>query len=419
MVYMILKNKKMLQKHVVGFAFFFGIIILSIITGIKCVYLKRQINEHLFETSQNKYPSFFLENKYNIKNKTFFKNHKKIKYHNKRESEKKRNKPYLLYGHKKKNKNNIGNKNNDDKNLEQTLKTKTSTKWNQTNKNEKGKGGEINYDEDDEENEKKTKKAKKAKKIEKAISNDIKEEIKKKNNETLTLKNCSIKKNKLNNLMNQNEENNSTHDQVENGDEDEDEDEDGEENEDENGEEIIITEDEFENLSKLCSEKMNKIYDHIKKESYRFNLNNVSSAMFESERVKINEQIYTINHICHIKKKENLFIITPYDPYFVNFIYIHFTKEYNELKFYIKDKSVYAVIPPLSEHLKNEIKNKIKDKIEESKITLRNLRKKFMNKLEKIKNYIGKDIYFKQKNHIQSLHDQTKKNIEKIFNEAI
>lgn len=164
---------------------------------------------------------------------------------------------------------------------------------------------------------------------------------------------------------------------------------------------------------------MNKVYEHIKKESYRFNLNNVSSAMFENEKVKINERIYTINHICHIKKKENLFIITPYDPYFVNFIYLHFTKEYSELKFYIKDKSICAVIPPLSEHLKNEIKNKIKDKIEESKITLRNVRKKFMNKLEKIKNYIGKDIYFKQKNHIQSLHDQTKKKIEKIFNEAI
>ncbi|CAD2097038.1 ribosome-recycling factor, putative [Plasmodium vinckei] len=390
-------------------------IILSITTGIKCVHLKRQINENLFETSQHKYPSFFLGDKYNIKNRHFLKNHNKIKYHNKKESESKRNDSYLLYGHKKKNKNNV-----ESSSLEQTLKTKTSAKWNQTNKNEKGKGGEINYDEDDEdidmdddeENEKKTNKQ---------ISKNIKEEIKKKNNETLTLKNCSIKKKKLNNIMDQDEEENSTHEQTDEMDETEEgeDDEDINEEFEDEEEEIVITEEEFGNLSKLCSEKMNKVYEYIKKESYRFNLNNVSSAMFENEKVKINEQIYTINHICHIKKKENLFIITPYDPYFVNFIYQHFIKEYNELKFYIKDKSVYAVIPPLSEHLKNEIKNKIKDKIEESKITLRNVRKKFMTKLEKIKNYIGKDIYFKQKNHIQSLHDQTKKSIEKIFNEAI
>ncbi|SCM04936.1 ribosome-recycling factor, putative [Plasmodium chabaudi adami] len=407
----------MLQKHAFGFAFYFGFIILSIITGIKCVHLKRQINENLFETPQHKYPSFFLGDKHNIKNRHFLKNRNKIKYYNKEESKNKRNNPYLLYGHKKKNKNNTENSS-----LEQTLKTKVSAKWSQTNKNEKGKGSEINYDEDDEdiemdedeENEKKTNKQ---------ISKSIKEEIKKKNNETLTLKNCSIKKKKLNNIMDQDEGDSSTPEQTDETDETEEaedaaDDDDEEEFEDEE-EEIVITEEEFGNLSKLCSEKMNKVYEYIKKESYRFNLNNVSSAMFENEKVKINEQIYTINHICHIKKKENLFIITPYDPYFVNFIYQHFIKEYNELKFYIKDKSVYAVIPPLSEHLKNEIKNKIKDKIEESKITLRNVRKKFMTKLEKIKNYIGKDIYFKQKNHIQSLHDQTKKSIEKIFNEAI
>ncbi|KEG00456.1 ribosome-recycling factor, putative [Plasmodium vinckei vinckei] len=405
----------MLQKHGFGFAFFIATIILSITTGIKCVYLKRQINENLFEISQHKYPSFFLGDKYNIKNRHFLKNHNKIKYHNKKESDNKRNDAYLLYGHKKKNKNNIENSS-----LEQTLKTKTSGKWNQTNKNEKGKGSEINYDEDDEDIEM-DEDEETEKKTNKQISKNIKEEIKKKNNETLTLKNCSIKKKKLNNIMDKDEEENSTDEQADELDEAEEGEEDDDINEEfeDEEEDIVITEEEFGNLSKLCSEKMNKVYEYIKKESYRFNLNNVSSAMFENEKVKINEQIYTINHICHIKKKENLFIITPYDPYFVNFIYQHFIKEYNELKFYIKDKSVYAVIPPLSEHLKNEIKNKIKDKIEESKITLRNVRKKFMTKLEKIKNYIGKDIYFKQKNHIQSLHDQTKKSIEKIFNEAI
>ncbi|SBT70604.1 ribosome-recycling factor, putative [Plasmodium malariae] len=186
---------------------------------------------------------------------------------------------------------------------------------------------------------------------------------------------------------------------------------------DNNENDETITEEDFENLNKMCSEKMSKVYNYIKRESYRFNLSNVSSVMFEDEKVKINERIYTIRHICHIKKKENLFTITPYDSYFVNFIYQHFVKEYNELKFYIKDKSVYAVVPPISENLKNEIKIKIKSKIDDAKVTLRNVRKQLIDKLEKIKNQIGKDIYFKQKNYIQSLHDQTKKQIEKLFEE--
>ncbi|KYO03518.1 ribosome-recycling factor [Plasmodium gaboni] len=187
---------------------------------------------------------------------------------------------------------------------------------------------------------------------------------------------------------------------------------------DEEYEEDYITEEDIKDLHKICSDKMNKVYEFLKKESYRFNLNNVSNDMFENEKVKINERIYTVKHICHIKKKENLFTITPYDPYFLNFLYQHFIKEFDELKFYVKDKSLYAVIPPISENLKNEIKMKIKKKIEDSKVTLRTVRKQMMDKLEKFKNKIGKDIYFKQKNYIQSIHDQTKKNIEKIFADA-
>ncbi|ANQ06636.1 Uncharacterized protein PCOAH_00008670 [Plasmodium coatneyi] len=188
------------------------------------------------------------------------------------------------------------------------------------------------------------------------------------------------------------------------------------EDEDEQEEEPV-TEEDLNALNKTCAEKMESVYNYIKKESYRFNLNSISNTMFENEKIKINDQIHIIKHISHIKKKENLFVITPYDPYYVNFIYNHFVKEYKELKFYVKDRSVYAVVPPLSENLKNEIRIKIKEKIEDSKGTLRNVRKQMMTKLEKVRNRIGKDIYHMQKNHIQSLHDQTRKRIEAILND--
>ncbi|EUD66825.1 hypothetical protein C922_02810 [Plasmodium inui San Antonio 1] len=182
-------------------------------------------------------------------------------------------------------------------------------------------------------------------------------------------------------------------------------------------EEEPITEEDLDTLNKTCAEKMDNVYNYIKKESYRFNLNNISNTMFENEKIKINDKTMVIKHISHIKKKENLFIITPYDPYYVNFIYNHFVKEYKELKFYVKDRSVYALVPPLSENLKNEIRIKIKEKIEDSKGTLRNVRKQILAKLEKMRGRIGKDIYFVQKNQIQSLHDQTRKRIEAILNE--
>ncbi|GAB65011.1 ribosome releasing factor, partial [Plasmodium cynomolgi strain B] len=182
-------------------------------------------------------------------------------------------------------------------------------------------------------------------------------------------------------------------------------------------EEEPVTEEDLDTLNKTCAEKMENVYNYIKKESYRFNLNSISNTMFENERIKINEQNFMIKHISHIRKKDNFFIITPYDPYYVNFIYNHFVKEYKELKFYVKDRSVYAVVPPLSENLKNEIRIKIKEKIEDSKGTLRNVRKQMLTKLEKVRGRIGKDIYFMQKNHIQSLHDQTRKRIEAILNE--
>ncbi|KJP86530.1 acyl carrier protein [Plasmodium fragile] len=186
---------------------------------------------------------------------------------------------------------------------------------------------------------------------------------------------------------------------------------------DEEEQEEPVTEEDLDTLNKACAEKMESVYSYIKKESYRFNLNSLSNTMFENERIKINDQNHIIKHISHIKKKENLFIITPYDPYYVNFIYNHFVKEYKELKFYVKDRSVYAVVPPLSENLKNEIRIKIKGKIEDAKGTLRNVRKQMLTKLEKVRGRIGKDIYFAQRNHIQSLHDQTRKRIEAILNE--
>ncbi|KMZ82134.1 ribosome releasing factor [Plasmodium vivax India VII] len=178
-----------------------------------------------------------------------------------------------------------------------------------------------------------------------------------------------------------------------------------------------VTEEDLDSLSKTCAEKMESVYSYIKKESYRFNLNSISNTLFENEKVKINDQLMTIKHMSHIRKKENLFIITPYDPYYVNFIYNHFVKEYKELKFYVKDRSLYAVVPPLSENLKNEIKIKIKEKVEDSKGTLRNVRKQMLAKLEKLRGRIGKDIYFFQRNHIQSLHDQTRKRIEALLSE--
>ncbi|CAA9986765.1 ribosome-recycling factor, putative [Plasmodium knowlesi strain H] len=187
--------------------------------------------------------------------------------------------------------------------------------------------------------------------------------------------------------------------------------------EDEQDDEEPVTEEDLDTLNKTCAEKMESVYNYIKKESYRFNLSSISNTMFENEKIKINDQILIIKHISHIKKKENLFMITPFDPYYVNFIYNHFVKEYKELKFYVKDRSVYAVVPPLSENLKNEIRIKIKEKIEDSKATLRNVRKQMLTKLDKMRGRIGKDIYFMQRNHIQSLHDQTRKRIEAILNE--
>ncbi|SBT75704.1 ribosome-recycling factor, putative [Plasmodium ovale] len=178
-----------------------------------------------------------------------------------------------------------------------------------------------------------------------------------------------------------------------------------------------VTEEDLHNLSLTCEDKMNSVYNYIKNESYRFNLNNVSSVMFEDEKIKINERMYKIKHICHIKKKESLYTITPYDPYFVHFIYIHLKKEYTEIDVYIKNNSVYILIPPISENLKKELLIKIKNKIENSKITLRNIRKNILCKLDIIKKKISKDIYFKQKNYIQSLHDKTRKKIEQIFTE--
>ncbi|GAW79521.1 ribosome-recycling factor [Plasmodium gonderi] len=212
------------------------------------------------------------------------------------------------------------------------------------------------------------------------------------------------------------DETDETHEE-DSGDESVEEEEEDDDDDDEDSEELPFSEEDLEIMNKTSAEKMNNVYNYIKRESYRFNLNNVSNTMLEDEKVKINERIYIIKHICHIKKKENLFIITPYDPYYVNFIYNHFTKEYNELKFYVKDKSVYAVIPPLSENLKNEIRIKIKEKIEDAKGTLRNVRKQMMSKLDKVKNKIGKDVYFRQRNYIQSLHDQTRKKIEAIMDD--
>ncbi|CRG98790.1 ribosome-recycling factor, putative [Plasmodium relictum] len=397
---MITQNEKKIRK-IILFYFFLILFLNKIIVIYNCIGIKKNFKYNIFLINKNKYSSCFL-NLYNTYNKNILNNFKEIIYNKEPSGIKTKKNTYLIYLQKKKKKH--------DK-IEEILKKQVlNNKEQNTLENEDiSKANEIKP---------KEKKKKKASNDKIVIDNQIR------GNDSFSLKNYQIKKSIRDDIKEDEDEDDEDNEEEnnhldENGEEEQNEDENNNDEEEEEGEEKEeeITEEDIGNLNKMCLDKMNNVYNYIRKESYRFNLNNVSNVMFENEKVKINERIYIIKHICHIKKKENLFTITPYDPYFVNFIYQHFVKQYNELKFYIKDKSVFAIIPPISESLKNEIRTKIKSKIEDSKLTLRNVRKQMMDKLEKIKNKIGKDIYFKQKNYIQSLHDQTKKSIEKISEE--
>lgn len=108
----------------------------------------------------------------------------------------------------------------------------------------------------------------------------------------------------------------------------------------------------------------------------------VSTGIVDSVKVKCYDQMTPIKFVAHTTKEGDIITVDPYDTTLTNAIAKTLCNAGFSAYAFSKTRVVVSVPPPSGEQ-KQEIANRIKKIGEEAKVSIRNIRKKFRQRLDK------------------------------------
>lgn len=157
------------------------------------------------------------------------------------------------------------------------------------------------------------------------------------------------------------------------------------------------------------AEDLMKITNNFKKETQKYTLNRVNTTFLEDIKINHYNSTYKINQIANINIENNNILIKPFDQQIINKIYQEINKINFDINLIIQENTIKITFPQNTIERRQNFIKKIKDLSEKYKISIRNIRREYNNKIKTLikKNNISKDEEKKLLNDIQKKVDET------------
>jgi ribosome recycling factor len=175
-----------------------------------------------------------------------------------------------------------------------------------------------------------------------------------------------------------------------------------------------------EKLYKETKGKMDKAIESLKKELSRVRTGRASVSLLDGIRVQYYGSLLPLNQVASIAVPESRQItIQPWDVKALGEIEKALLKSELGLTPVNDGKQIRIHIPPLTEERRKDLVKAIKKMAEESRVTLRNIRRESNESLkdQKKDKIISEDAFFKAQEEIQKITNQFIEKVDQIGDE--
>lgn len=164
--------------------------------------------------------------------------------------------------------------------------------------------------------------------------------------------------------------------------------------------------------------KMQAALDHFKGELKSLRTNRANPAMLDGVSVEVYGAHMRIKELANVTVPEpRQLLITPFDPQTSNAIAKGIEKANLNLQPIVEGPVIRINVPPMDESMRKQIVKQGKQKAEDSKIAIRDIRRKNNELARKLKTdgIITEDVMKKEEKGIQELTDKFCKEIDDLF----
>ena len=164
--------------------------------------------------------------------------------------------------------------------------------------------------------------------------------------------------------------------------------------------------------------KMQASVDHFKQDLKGLRSNRANPAILENVMVEVYGAQMRIKELASVSVPESRqLMITPFDPQTSAAIAKGIEKANLNLQPIVEGHVIRIMIPPMDENMRKEIVKQAKKKAEDSKISIRETRRKGNEQVRKLKadGEIAEDVMKKDEKSIQEYTDKFCKEIDDLF----
>lgn len=161
---------------------------------------------------------------------------------------------------------------------------------------------------------------------------------------------------------------------------------------------------------------MQQSIDHLIKEYKALRTGRVNSKMLDELRVECYDNVAPLVSMAQINLRDGRdLIITPYDPTSLKSIYAALEKsEFSKYPRFLEKGFIRFSVPSMTEEVRKDVVKMAKKMAEETKVVIREVRRKSNDSLKKSKD-LPEDMVKKTEKQIQDLTDEFCKKIDKLF----
>lgn len=165
--------------------------------------------------------------------------------------------------------------------------------------------------------------------------------------------------------------------------------------------------------------KMQAALEHFKGELKSLRSNRANPAMLDSVFVEVYGTQMRLKELANITVPEpRQLLISPFDPQTVHAIVKGIEKANLNLQPQVEGQVIRINVPPMDESMRKQIVKQGKEKAEDSKIAVRDIRRKSneIARKQKADGIITEDVMKKEEKSIQELTDKYCKDIDDLLN---
>lgn len=166
--------------------------------------------------------------------------------------------------------------------------------------------------------------------------------------------------------------------------------------------------------------KMKNAIEHFKTELRNLRSGRANPSMLDSVVVEVYGTEMKIKELAQVSVSEGRqLLVTPYDPQIAGSISKGIEKANLSLRPILEGGHIRVPIPPLTEEIRKDVVKLGKKKAEETKVQIREIRRKSNELVRKQKtdNDITEDVMKKLEKQIQDLTDKFCKEVDQLFSE--